>query len=186
MTSQNNPPDLNSILRTLSAFSNQANTHSQPPSNHETNENDHDYEPPDARPPVTQSHIQPQPRSYSQSQPQQQPQLHYQPGQAPPPISLSRQPRKESPSSTITTWPAALKQVMRTVGQNEEIQRRIRFLIQRQHHHEKQWWKGREVLLQKQKSRKEKKKELDEVLYASPPLLSLDEVGPFLISKSTI
>lgn len=54
---------------------------------------------------------------------------------------------------------------MRTVGQNEEIQQRIRFLIQRQHDHEKQWWKGREALLQKQTSRKEKKRELDQVLY---------------------
>ncbi|CBF74384.1 predicted protein [Aspergillus nidulans FGSC A4] len=53
---------------------------------------------------------------------------------------------------------------MRTVAHNEDIQRRIRFLIQRQHDHEKQWWTGREALLQKQSARKEKKRELDEVL----------------------
>ncbi|KAL2824603.1 hypothetical protein BDW59DRAFT_147188 [Aspergillus cavernicola] len=53
---------------------------------------------------------------------------------------------------------------MRTVAANEDIQRRIRFLIHRQHDHEKQWWRGREALLQKQRSRKEKKRELDEVL----------------------
>jgi L-rhamnose mutarotase len=54
---------------------------------------------------------------------------------------------------------------MRTVAHNEDIQRRIRFLIQRQHDHERQWWTGREALLQKQSAREEKKRELDEVLY---------------------
>ena len=66
--------------------------------------------------------------------------------------------------STITTWPAALRYVMRTVGQNEEIQLRIRGLIQSQHNHERQWWKGREALLERQKARGDKKKELDAVL----------------------
>lgn len=56
---------------------------------------------------------------------------------------------------------------MRTVGQNESIQQRIRFLIQRQHDHEKQWWRGRVALVEKQKARAEKKKELDEVLCVS-------------------
>ncbi len=158
MSSQNNnAPNLNDILRTLSAFSNQTNTHSnQPPSNN-YNANDHEgeYEPPDAHSQsVIQSQIQSQtlrhapPSSSSHRGSLQQPQL-----------------KDKYTSSTITTWPAALKQVMRTVGQNEEIQQRIRFLIQRQHDHEKQWWKGREALLQKQTSRKEKKRELDQVLY---------------------
>ncbi|KAL5332503.1 hypothetical protein BJX70DRAFT_129493 [Aspergillus crustosus] len=151
MSPQNYPPDLNSILRTLSAFSNQSNTHNlKPPSNNiESIDNDNDYEPPGSHPP-----------------PVAQPQFHKQTRHRPPQSSpLPPQSFKgKHPSSTITSWPAALKQVIHTVSQNEEIQHRIRFLIQRQHNHEKQWWKGREVLLQKQKARKEKKKELDEVL----------------------
>ncbi|OKO94440.1 hypothetical protein PENSUB_11707 [Penicillium subrubescens] len=63
--------------------------------------------------------------------------------------------------STITTWPAALRYVMRTVGQNEETQLRIRGLIRSQHNHERQWWKGREALLERQQARGDKKKELD-------------------------
>jgi hypothetical protein len=55
---------------------------------------------------------------------------------------------------------------MRTVGQNEETQLRIRGLIRSQHSHEKQWWKGRETLLEKQQARGDRKKELDAVLYA--------------------
>ncbi|OJJ05392.1 hypothetical protein ASPVEDRAFT_44882 [Aspergillus versicolor CBS 583.65] len=158
MSSQNNhAPDLNAILKTLSAFSNQANTHSPqtPSNNYDANDHEGEYEPPDAHSQsVTQSQIQSQtlrhapPSSLSHRDSPQQPQL-----------------KDKYTSSTITTWPAALKQVMRTVGQNEEMQRRIRFLIQRQHDHEKQWWKGREALVQKQTSRKEKKRELDQVLY---------------------
>lgn len=53
---------------------------------------------------------------------------------------------------------------MRTVGQNEETQLRIRGLIHSQHNHERQWWKGREALLERQQARGDKKKELDAVL----------------------
>ncbi|KAL4813212.1 hypothetical protein BDW67DRAFT_110166 [Aspergillus spinulosporus] len=134
--SQNNIPDLNTVLKTLSAFSN----HNQ------ANEDDN-YEPPPAHPP-----------------PVAQAQAHY-PRKTPLLSSSSSvQPQNQEPSSSITTWPAALKQVMRTVAHNEDIQRRIRFLIQRQHDHERQWWTGREALLRKQSARKEKKRELDEVL----------------------
>ncbi|RDW93262.1 uncharacterized protein DSM5745_00584 [Aspergillus mulundensis] len=140
--SQDNAPDLNSILRTLSAFSNQ---------NHAI-EADNSYEPPPVQPlPV----------------PQAQPQYPRQPPSSSPPSSQAQaqsQSQNREPSSSITTWPAALRQVMRTVAQNEDIQRRIRFLIQRQHDHERQWWKGREALVQKQSARKEKKRELDQVL----------------------
>ena len=64
----------------------------------------------------------------------------------------------------MTTWPAALRYVMRTVGQDEETQLRIRGFIRSQHSHERQWWKGREALLQRQQGRGEKKKQLDAVL----------------------
>ncbi|KAJ5683100.1 hypothetical protein N7462_006265 [Penicillium macrosclerotiorum] len=89
----------------------------------------------------------------------------------------SRRPQVSPPSTpatdpeSITTWPAALRYVMRTVGQNEETQLRIRGLIRSQHSHEQQWWKGREALLQRQRARGDKKKELDAVLFmdTNPP-----------------
>lgn len=78
--------------------------------------------------------------------------------------SSSKQSTSSVDPSTITTWPAALRYVMRSVGQNEEIQLRIRGFIRSQHSHERQWWNGREALLQRQQAREDKKKELDEVL----------------------
>lgn len=66
--------------------------------------------------------------------------------------------------STITTWPGALRYVMRTVGQNEETQSRIRGMIRSQHRHEKQWFQGRGALLKQQQSRPQKQRELDAVL----------------------
>ncbi|KAJ5186843.1 hypothetical protein N7449_009837 [Penicillium cf. viridicatum] len=69
-----------------------------------------------------------------------------------------------SDSSTITTWPAALKHVMRTVGQNEETQARIRGVIRSQHRHEQQWFQARKALLKQQQGRPEKQRELDAVL----------------------
>jgi hypothetical protein len=69
-----------------------------------------------------------------------------------------------SDPSSITTWSAALKYVMRTVSQNEALQAKIRRLIQGQHQHERQWWKGRKALLEKQRTRAEKKRQLDKVL----------------------
>ncbi|KAJ5915464.1 hypothetical protein N7466_011397 [Penicillium verhagenii] len=88
------------------------------------------------------------------------------PNHTPRPVQTNL-PKPSTPTidpSTITTWPAALKYVMRTVGQNEETQLRIRGLIRSQHSHERQWWKGREALLQRQQARGDKKKELDAVL----------------------
>jgi hypothetical protein len=166
-------PDLNSILQTLSTFSNQTNNHLHQSHSEATgssnayDDNGSDYEPPAAFPPVAQTQAQP----HSQQPPRhppQPPQIIAPPHPMPTPKS---QTQDKELSSTITTWPAALKQVMRTVAQSEDIQRRIRFLIQRQHDHERQWWKGREALLQKQSAREEKKRELDKVLYVLSPHL---------------
>ncbi|KAJ5178096.1 Protein of unknown function DUF2458 [Penicillium coprophilum] len=83
----------------------------------------------------------------------------------PPQPRITRPPTiSTSGSSTITTWPAALRHVMRTVGQNEETQARIRGIIRGQHRHEQQWFHGREALLKQQQGRPEKQKELDAVL----------------------
>ncbi|KAL2821046.1 hypothetical protein BJX63DRAFT_254001 [Aspergillus granulosus] len=162
MSQDYNAADLNSILKTLSAFSNQATNNIHQPLAGSNDGDENDYEPPEAVTPSLPKYS--IPSSASSSHP---------PALTPPtaPIPTSSRPQqppqaKESPSpaTTITTWPAALRQVMRTVAQNEHLQQRIRFLIQRQHDHERQWWKGREALLQKQKSRAERKKALDEVL----------------------
>lgn len=85
---------------------------------------------------------------------------------APPPPKPATTPTVDP--STITTWSAALRYVMRTVNQDEETQLRIRGLIRSQHSHERQWWKGREALVQRQQARGDKKKELDAVLYVRP------------------
>ncbi|GLA59003.1 hypothetical protein AtubIFM54640_009732 [Aspergillus tubingensis] len=176
-----NAADLSSVLRTLSALSNQQQPHSQPqhlqaqsypPYSHNpdsttpappTEDND-PYEPTESLP---QLPIPPKPTSSrpQHHQTQQQHHHHHHPSQAPQPQPA---PAPTGPitedTSTITAWPTALRYVMRTVAQNEEIQRRLRWLIQRQHDHEKQWWQGREALLKKQSARTEKKKELDAVL----------------------
>ncbi|GES63034.1 hypothetical protein ATEIFO6365_0002072400 [Aspergillus terreus] len=139
-----NATDLNSVLQTLSAFSHQQ-SQSQPQSQYQpspteppkdTNINDDSLTPPS-----------------SQSLPRPRP--------TPPQSQSHSQPQD---TSSITTWPAALQHVMRAMSQNEDLQRRIRRLIQRQHDHERQWWQGREALCAKQRARGEKKKELDAVL----------------------
>lgn len=115
----------------------------------------------------------PHPSSSHPEYPQQRTQPR-QPRESNPAPRHSDVPPKQSTTSnasTITTWPAALRHVMRTVGQNEETQLRIRGLIRSQHTHEQQWWRNREALVSRQQSRGEKKKELDAVLYVSATTL---------------
>ncbi|KAJ5088249.1 hypothetical protein N7456_011865 [Penicillium angulare] len=135
-----NTPDLTSVLQTLSSLTSQNNS-SQTPDRSIS----HDPRRQNAGASSNNTPVQtaPRPRPSSSSKPAN--------------TSLGD-------PSTITTWPAALRYVMKTVGQNEETQLRIRGLIRSQHSHERQWWKGREALLQRQQARGEKKKELDAVL----------------------
>lgn len=86
--------------------------------------------------------------------------------------------------ATITTWPAALRYVMRAVGQSEETQLRIRGLIRSQHSHERQWWKARETLLEKQQARGEKKKELDAVLYVLLFAPARQPLSPHIVNQN--
>ncbi|RAL15654.1 uncharacterized protein BO97DRAFT_385062 [Aspergillus homomorphus CBS 101889] len=160
--------DLTSVLRTLSAFSNQqlpapslsdditTTTNSQVHSPNDPQDSD-SYEPSDILPSMPLTRQQP---------PQQQPKsLNPQtPTYAPLPRSQTPQNGTTGDSTSITTWNTALRHVMRTVAQNENLQGRIRWLIRRQHDHEKQWWQGREALVEKQQARVDKKKELDAVL----------------------
>ncbi|OJJ66681.1 hypothetical protein ASPBRDRAFT_137556 [Aspergillus brasiliensis CBS 101740] len=182
-----NAADLSSVLRTLSALSNQQQpqpqqqlqSQLQPLQNHSpyshnsepasTEDND-PYEPTESLPRLPEPS---KPTSKPTSPPQHhhhhhQQQLQQHPSTAPPQPAPTPSPAPGGVSgedtSSITTWPSALRYVMRTVAQNEDIQRRLRWLIQRQHDHEKQWWQGREALLKKQSARTEKKKELDAVL----------------------
>ncbi|KAF7718363.1 Uncharacterized protein PECH_001041 [Penicillium ucsense] len=132
-----NSSDLNSVLRTLSTLTNPA-----VPSGDVLPKKAEIHDPRGSRPGVTQ---------LAQSGP-------ISPAKKPAPKSATVDP------STIITWPAALRYVMTTVGQDEETQLRIRGLITSQHKHEKQWWKAREALLERQRARGDKKKELDAVL----------------------
>ncbi|PWY77184.1 hypothetical protein BO94DRAFT_538044 [Aspergillus sclerotioniger CBS 115572] len=179
-----NSADLTSVLRTLSALSNQQQQPPPPPppaiatiqnnatQSHkleqqaaaaakEEQEND-PYEPSESLPHISVAPTPaPAPTAPTAPSTPSQTQSHH-------PNTASSQPshgnRTTEDTSTITTWPTALRYVMRTVAQNESIQQRIRWLMQRQYDHEKQWWQGREALLRKQASRIEKKKELDAVL----------------------
>ncbi|CAG7974285.1 unnamed protein product [Penicillium salamii] len=77
----------------------------------------------------------------------------------------TRPPATSGPaSSTITTWPTALRHVMRTVSSNEETQLRIRGMIRSQHHHEQSWFDARRALIKQQEGRPQKQRELDAVL----------------------
>ncbi|RHZ67899.1 uncharacterized protein CDV56_104012 [Aspergillus thermomutatus] len=164
-----NSADLTSVLRTLSALSNNqghqdyqhnppsVNISSHLPVQQRTQDEDDDpYEPAEASPPFPVAQVHPNHSTY-----QTITRAHAPSAKAP---LHSIAPSSSVDSSSITTWPAALQHVMRAVSQNEDAQRRIRRLIQSQHDHERQWWQGREALLKKQKARVDKKKELDAVL----------------------
>lgn len=90
----------------------------------------------------------------------------------PPPTStslLATAPHRASrPPSTdpraITTFGAALRHITNIVARNEAIVSRIRKLIESQHQHERQWWEAREALVKKQGEREEGRRKVDEVL----------------------
>lgn len=67
-------------------------------------------------------------------------------------------------SSTITTWPPALRHVTKFIATNEAAMHRIRHLIQTQHEHERQWWDGRVSLVTQQAGREEGRRKLNSVL----------------------
>lgn len=103
------------------------------------------------------------------------------PFQRPPPSSIIlneqhqqlRQQKQKSPlavpsSSTIITWPPALRHVTKFIATNEAAMHRIRHLIQTQHEHERQWWEGRVTLVKQQAGREEGRRKLNSVLLVSP------------------
>ena len=79
------------------------------------------------------------------------------------PITPPAKPPATDPT-TITTYPAALRYITKTIVRNEQIMARIRKLIDVQHQHEQQWWEGREALLKKQSGREEARRKVGEVL----------------------
>lgn len=159
-SSEYNPSDLTSVLRTLSSLSNPASPANSGLLNHgvrragEAADNDDSYEPSDAIP-TSIAHTQHMHTTGHSIPPRRTPVE---------PAANSGSGKKPIDPSAITAWPAGLKYVVQTVLQNEALQHRIRRLIQSQHDHERQWWQGREALLKKQEARVEKKKELDRVL----------------------
>lgn len=56
-------------------------------------------------------------------------------------------------SSTITTWPAALKHVTKHLVPNEQIASKIKHLITEQNKHEEQWWSRREAIVARHRDR---------------------------------
>ncbi|RAH68997.1 uncharacterized protein BO66DRAFT_376650 [Aspergillus aculeatinus CBS 121060] len=165
-----NSADLTSVLRTLSALSNQQSPASSsdivPPTDsqahHPDDPEDNDpYEPSETLPSVPVTHQQQAQQQAQQKKALPSPNPSY---THPPRAQTTQNSTTGGDPSSITTWNAALRHVMRTVSQNENLQSRIRWLIRRQHDHEKQWWQGREALVKKQQARTEKKKELDAVL----------------------
>ncbi|KAI9042243.1 uncharacterized protein KD926_005743 [Aspergillus affinis] len=156
-SSDYNAADLTSVLRTLSALSTPALPPQDPP---QPAHPDHDaYEPTDALPPTPVQAPTPSESSANRSGPDPT-------SQPPRPRATGNPAATLGDTSSITTWPPALRHVMRAVSQSEDLLHRIRWLIQRQHDHEKQWWQGREALLKKQRARVDKKKQLDDVLTA--------------------
>ena len=153
-------PDLSAVLKTLSSFAQPRSTPAISPRNHQH----------------LQPHLHDPANHHSQPRLSSRSNQNY--GDHRSPVLLPPAQQAELDPSTITTWSAALKHVMRTVSVNEELQTRIRRLIQSQYDHEKQWWKGREALLTKQKTRWEKKKQLQEVLYVFQLVFSPSLITP--------
>ena len=167
-------PDLASVLRTLASFTSAQPSTSHPPpppsppartlEEGEDEEEEEENEPANFLPTTTIPRVPvvptPQPPSTSTSTPQLSPPppTHYNPAVAPPP-SLS-----SLSSSTITTWPPALRYVMKTLIPNQAATHRIQHMIKTQHEHERQWWAGREALLLKQQGREEGRRRLNDVL----------------------
>ena len=147
MAEQNyNAADLNSVLQTLSSLAPQAQVSQNttpapaPPKRSFSSTNTNTNAPPGQTQDPRQKYPQPSPSNR-------------------PSTSTSG-----ANSSTITTWPIALRHVMRTVGQNEETQIRIRGMIRSQHHHEQSWFDSRQALIKQQQGRPQKQRELDAVL----------------------
>ena len=166
-------PDLASILRTLAAStqSSQQLPQCQPQTLHFSSalappqpqvDGPHDaeldlslsegeYDPNDALLPILASTSHPAPPS----------------APAPAPAPLAARSTPSTPSidpRTITTYPAALRHITRTIARNEVTMARIRKLIASQHQHERLWWHGRELLLKQQGEREEGRRRVDEVL----------------------
>ncbi|CAG7920531.1 unnamed protein product [Penicillium olsonii] len=148
-----NAADLNSVLQTLSSLAPQAQSQIQS---------------------QAQAQAQPQPSAYNTSLPTPQKRPYSSTNTPAPRTQDPRQLHSKPPStrpastgpesSTITTWPAALRHVMRTVSLNEETQLRIRGMIRSQHRHEQNWFDARQALIKQQEGRPQKQRELDAVL----------------------
>jgi hypothetical protein len=187
-SSEFNNPELTAVLKTLSAFAPAVPTVARNPFTgrdasrnvQQSSSRDQEYEPSDKLPSI------PSPRQDTATT--HAPLTHSMVSR-PLPLSRGSNTATGKPAgnafdpSLITTWPAALKYVMKTVGQNESVQGKIRRMIQSQHDHEKKWWQGREALLEKQATRAEKKKRINEVLYVNV-LSFLPSFFPFLSEQS--
>ncbi|KAE9377118.1 hypothetical protein N431DRAFT_436368 [Stipitochalara longipes BDJ] len=141
MSSNNQTPDLASILKTLAGLApqGQQQQHQPPPQQH------------------------PLPTPFPAEQVWQQSLV-----QATQPSRTSTPPNvpKVVDPSTIIEWSAGLRCVMKQVAKHESILQDVRRMIKVQHEHEEQWWEGRKALIEKQKARKDGQKKLEDVLRA--------------------
>lgn len=195
MSSTTMSPDLASVLRTLASF-----TSAQPPTSHppptpappppaptleegEEEEDEEEYDPSNFVPTTTiippPAPVAPTPQPLVSTPPSQS-----NPAAAPPP------PPSSVSSSIITTWPPALRHVMKSLIPNQAATHRIRHLIKTQHEHERQWWAGREALVLKQQGREEGRRRLNDVLASvgglvnslnddSSPITDLQELAQY-------
>lgn len=156
-------PDLASVLRTLASFTSAQPPPSHPPPNPaaaasaleegEEEEDEEEYDPSNFVPTTTIP-----PAAVPQTLLSTPTPHHPYPAPTPPP-----KPPAVS-SSAITTWPPALRYVMKSLIPNQAATHRIRHLLKTQHEHERQWWAGREALLLKQQGREEGRRRLNDVL----------------------
>ncbi|KAB8302059.1 hypothetical protein EYC80_005510 [Monilinia laxa] len=146
MSSENQTPDLASVMKILAGLSQAKDQqHAQPASQTISTQA------PDVR-----SH-----GSATQQQQWPQPAMHYQSG----PSQVVNNQKLVDPA-TIIDWSAGLRCVMKTVAKHDHVLQEIRKMIKVQHEHEEQWWRGREALIEKQAARKEGQRKLEEVLKA--------------------
>ena len=136
------PPDLASILRTLSSYAPPTQP-AQFPTTPELEEGEYD------------------PSAFVPADPK--PILATQPAELKAHVPPPSKPRGPDPR-TITTWVSALRYVTTYLVPQLPVATRIKHLIHTQHEHEQQWWGGREELLRRQKGRNDARKKLDDTL----------------------
>lgn len=96
--------------------------------------------------------------------------------------SASATPTKTlSDSSSITTWPAAIKFVSKYLINDENAITRIKHLLSEQHQHEQQWWKQRQEIVTRHQNRAGSQTQVADILKElgglTVPIAKVDEAA---------